>query len=146
MKSISLFFLLSLGILFIPLSSSAQIIINPAESKVKKFSQEVATQLMKQVCPNTGRDSYATTGTWIYDPSESTFEIPMTAYWSGSTWIMGDTRSFFIQGVLRVNADGTNPKFTTINKSSSVDAANGNNSWAIGAIVGLVALSAAGSN
>lgn len=146
MKTIVLSISFLFSLFLVPTFSNAQVIISPLESKVKKFTQDAASQLMKKVSPNTGRDSYASNGTWTFDPTEGLFEIPMTAYWKGATWAFGDTQTFYVQGILRVQADGENPNFTVQSNSSSVDAAKSNNFWLKGAVVGLVALSVAGSN
>lgn len=142
------FFLFALLLSFLSFSAnlSAQYIVDAHSSRVKRFAENAAKNLMTQYNPNTGSDSYAIVDRWYYYEDIDTYEIHLQTYWMGASTFWGDKKTCNIDGILKVKRDGTNANFTTTYKNQQIKDIESNNNWLVGSIIALGIISAASSN
>ncbi|MFC2107087.1 hypothetical protein ACFLRY_02005 [Bacteroidota bacterium] len=74
-------------------------------SIVRNYADQVAEKFMTEICPNTGKNSYAVVTDYYYDSYHKRYEIKIEAYWTGKTWALGEYQKFEIDGTINVFAD-----------------------------------------
>lgn len=135
---ISLFALTASICLFLKLD--AQVVIDPLTSLARDFANQTTEQIMKSICPNTGKDAHATVSLWEYDPRKKEFTITMESRWTGATCGFCTMQPYWVSGILRVKSDGTQAHFTQSYSSQSVIDTVNAWKWVKGGAVALAAL------
>jgi hypothetical protein len=116
---------------------SFQPIIKKIENKSERdkqreaqyFANKVGHQIMKGITPNTGNTLNVTIDNedLDYDLYAMRYRIPIEVSWWGATWFLGKENKMYIQGILYVNEDGSEPNFEKTWSNSFVQNAVENN-------------------
>ena len=121
-------------------NTQAQYIRSKHESLVNAFAKQAAYKLMKQICPNTGKDDRVKIIEWVFDEYKNEYEIKMEAYWRGSPWAFADTQDYEIDGILTVSTNGNTTSFNQSYENRAVKVTKQNISWLKGTVFTLGAL------
>jgi uncharacterized protein YgiM (DUF1202 family) len=100
-----------------------QLLLAQTKEDAKLYANSTAYQLMKQISPLTGNNSYATTGKITFQKSTQRYSIEMTAFWSGKCCIICDATVFSISGVLTTDIYGRTPDFVITSNNDAVTTA-----------------------
>lgn len=142
-KYITLF--MAISFLGISQNADAQYIRTKHASMTKNYAKQCAEELMEQVCPNTGNNSYATINKWYYDEYTGEYEIHLYAYWTGRVCGLCSKRKFNIDGILTVKSNGHSTFKKTYQNDAVDDVEDSKYLWG-GAIITIGVLSAMNNN
>lgn len=88
---------------------------------VNNIAKTSAYSLMKQVSPNTGFNASAKGITYSFNTSTNTLTIKFEAYWNAKRYMLASSyETFNIDGILTIDLDSEDVRFTPTYKNSAV--------------------------
>jgi hypothetical protein len=140
--------LATLAVMFCLFTSnlSAQYIVDAHSSRVKRYAESAAYNLMKQFNPSTGSDAYAVVESWYYYEDGDYYEIRVQNYWQGATSFWADKKSCNVDGIITVRRDGSKSNFKTTYKNAQIKDIEATRKQIMGAVIAIGVLSAVSDN